>query len=744
MGSNLVPALIMGVAAVFAATIAVYVTHSRWQAHGSKTFSLLMLGVMVWVAGAGLEAGLPAPATKILAAKLSYFGIVSVPPLWLVFAMRYVRHDRWVTRRFLAALAIVPVVTLVLVLTTESHGLVWRSTALNETSGTMVYEHGWWFWIWTGFAYGAIMIGTLMVLALGVRGRAVYRRQGIAIGVGAIIPWISNLIYLTGNSPWPGVDPAPLAFTVVGAIVAWALARCGLFDLTPIARDVLVGNLSDAVLVIDPVGRLVDMNPAASRLFGMGGAHVGLQVEQVLGDWPAMKEFFECRDREKAEVRLRTLADGTGASPSDERYMEVQSTVLHDGVGGMLGCLVVLHDVTARTLAQAVLKESEEALVRDIRERERLERENERLLEDARRRAAEADTLRQAAAAVAASLQLDTAIDRILDEVKRVVPYDAGAVWLVSGDLLVALGMRGPGIERLSRSRAERERDGGWHDWLRGGADAVTVAASLLEGPTREVVERRRPVLIGELGPQTALIPGSPTKGMSSWLGVPLVVHDRLIGLMELANIQAARFGTDEAQMAEAFADQVAVALENARLFEETQRLAVTDPLTAVHSRRYFFDQGEKEFARARRYPPKDLSAIMLDIDHFKLINDRFGHATGDVVLKEIARLCRDELRTVDIFARMGGEEFAALLPETDLSGAFLTAERLRARIESLEAEGIPHTTVSIGIAEATPECAGVGMLLTWCDRALYGAKEQGRNRVNAFTLRDNVQPDFV
>ena len=228
MGSNLVPALIMGVAAVFAATIAVYVTHSRWQAHGSKTFSLLMLGEMVWVAGAGLEAGLPAPATKILAAKLSYFGIVSVPPLWLVFAMRYVRHDRWVTRRFLAALAS-PVVTLVLVLTTESHGLVWRAPPSTRRAAPWSTSTD------GGSGFDRRLRGhndrDTMVLAWGSV-RAVYWRQ-IAMA-GAIIPGY-NLIYLTGNSPWPGVDPAPLAFTVVGAS-SRALARCGLFDLTPIAQ----------------------------------------------------------------------------------------------------------------------------------------------------------------------------------------------------------------------------------------------------------------------------------------------------------------------------------------------------------------------------------------------------------------------------------------------------------------------------------------------------------------------------
>lgn len=729
MRSGMVPAAIMGAAAVISLLIAFYVVHDRRREVGWGSFALMMFGVAFWAVTAGLEAGLSDPEAKLLAAKFSYFGVCSVPTLWLIFAMRYVHHDRWLSRPILALLAVVPVVTIVLVFTTETHGLVWSSTTLNEETGTMVYGHGWWFWVAVGYSYMAMLAGTAVVLTAAATGKAVYRKQALAVGVGALVPWLGNLVYVTGHSPWPGVDPAPVAFAVGGALAGWSLGRYRLLDLSPIARDVLVESMADAMVVIDPDGRLMEFNSAATRLFGLVPTDLGMPARQTMEAWPQMAPLLVCCPREKAEVWLVPAADVDSAGA--ERHMEIQTTLLYDSTGRVVGSLLLLHDVTDHTLAEVQLKKSEETLVRDITERERLEQENVQLLQVAHRRAEEADTLRRAAAAVAASLQLDIAIERILDEVKRVMPYDAGAVWLAAGDSLVAMGMRaavrGETGSRDGHEQKETPRE----------STLVTAALSQLQGPPREVVERRRPVSVGDVRPDGATIPGSPTQGLRSWLGVPLLVQDRFIGLMELASAHADRFGTDDARLVEAFAYQVAVALENARLFEETQRLAITDPLTGLFNRRYFFEQGQREFERAKRYPPKDISAIMLDIDHFKLVNDRHGHVSGDRVLREVAVICRQELRRVDLVARMGGEEFAVLLPETGLEGAVQTAERLRLRIEGFSSLGLPQVTASMGVAQAGDDCTGLDTLLIWCDRALYTAKEQGRNRVAVFARRE-------
>lgn len=166
---------------------------------------------------------------------------------------------------------------------------------------------------------------------------------------------------------------------------------------------------------------------------------------------------------------------------------------------------------------------------------------------------------------------------------------------------------------------------------------------------------------------------------------------------------------------------------------EEMRELANTDALTGIANRRFLMDIAEREFGRAQRYGTP-LSVLMLDIDTFKAINDRWGHPTGDRVIQELAHATLHFVRRQDLCGRLGGEEFALLLPETDAAGALVIAERLRTRIEATEDaradDGtVVRFTVSIGIATQSPADSSFDALLQRADRALYRAKDEGRNR---------------
>lgn len=172
--------------------------------------------------------------------------------------------------------------------------------------------------------------------------------------------------------------------------------------------------------------------------------------------------------------------------------------------------------------------------------------------------------------------------------------------------------------------------------------------------------------------------------------------------------------------------------IELEHLNAEVQRLSIIDELTHLYNRRGFFEMGHREVERAKRFG-KPLSAIMLDIDHFKQFNDRYGHAIGDKVLEEVATRCSLRLRKVDIFGRYGGEEFSVLLPETKIADARITAERLRYHTshEPISTEfGLLSVTISLGIAIFKGDTMGLEELLEHADQALYKAKESGRNRV--------------
>lgn len=168
-----------------------------------------------------------------------------------------------------------------------------------------------------------------------------------------------------------------------------------------------------------------------------------------------------------------------------------------------------------------------------------------------------------------------------------------------------------------------------------------------------------------------------------------------------------------------------------AKYHEEIYRMTIIDGLTQIHNKRYLQEALERDVMRARRHS-RDLCVLMFDIDHFKLINDKYGHLAGDYVLRELARVVSERIRRDEVFARYGGEEFALILPETTLEGAEQLAENLRARVEKhpfqFQGEAIP-VTISMGAALLTEEMSSQD-IVTAADGKLYEAKRGGRNRV--------------
>jgi diguanylate cyclase (GGDEF)-like protein len=169
-----------------------------------------------------------------------------------------------------------------------------------------------------------------------------------------------------------------------------------------------------------------------------------------------------------------------------------------------------------------------------------------------------------------------------------------------------------------------------------------------------------------------------------------------------------------------------------ANYHEEIYRLMTVDALTQVNNRRYFQEALEREYNRALRYK-RELSLVLFDVDHFKAVNDAHGHLAGDAVLRQVAAEVKPKLREQDIFARVGGEEFAALLPEVGPDGALVTAEKVRRIVEGATflVETLPITiTVSVGVTSLDARVKEPTMLYERADGALYEAKNKGRNRV--------------
>ena len=220
-------------------------------------------------------------------------------------------------------------------------------------------------------------------------------------------------------------------------------------------------------------------------------------------------------------------------------------------------------------------------------------------------------------------------------------------------------------------------------------------------------------------------------------LAVPMVGRGRVLGVLTILRDDPDRaFTQDDLDTLRSFAAQSSVAMENVMLHREAQRLSVTDPLTGLWNFRYFQLQADRELESAARFE-RSLSMLIIDLDHFKTVNDRFGHQVGDDVLLEVARRIQAATRVPDVVARYGGEEFVVLLPGTDLDGALATAERIRVAVASSKISitttqdiAPMSVTCSIGVAEHPRHGTTVAGLLRSADAAMYQAKSQGRDRV--------------
>ncbi|MBP7864384.1 MAG: GAF domain-containing protein [Acidobacteria bacterium] len=248
------------------------------------------------------------------------------------------------------------------------------------------------------------------------------------------------------------------------------------------------------------------------------------------------------------------------------------------------------------------------------------------------------------------------------------------------------------------------------------------------------VIRMKRSVYIQDIESDLS-IQNKPYYQTKSFLNILLRSRDRVIGVLNLTDkIDGTPFSSQEFHLACSFAQHLSVAVENCEKYQKILELSITDGLTGLYVHRFFQDTLSREIARAKRHE-NALAVIMMDIDDFKLFNDRFGHQIGDVVLREVAILIRNGLREYDVAARYGGEEFALVLPNTSLSQAKALAERLRSRIASHvvpQGQKKLRVTVSQGVCELLPDM-NKAALIEAADRCLLQAKKEGKNRVVAW-----------
>jgi diguanylate cyclase (GGDEF)-like protein len=347
--------------------------------------------------------------------------------------------------------------------------------------------------------------------------------------------------------------------------------------------------------------------------------------------------------------------------------------------------------------------------------------ENERVFVQLERTKSEQTVLHQASNALGAALTEDSVIDAGLKAAAQIAAYDFAAVTLYDAEHKRHV------VKRAVGEGAETVKDLSFRDNASLTAMAVKNRHYL---PYRGEFDGKQQVVYTRQG---------TLSGMQSLLILPLLVREDPVGTIALAALRKNAFNTSVRPTLQVLANQLAVALANAKAVRRLEELATTDGLTGCLNKRAFLEEMAQRLKAAERFGRK-LSLVVTDIDHFKSVNDTYGHSVGDHVIRGLGEILRKVKRETDIVARFGGEEFCILCEETDAQGATLLAERVREELNNrvFETElGKLKVSASLGVASFPDQAADDQALFDQADKALYLAKQTGRDRVcNASALR--------
>lgn len=326
----------------------------RSRSPGALYFGFMQLAASFWALCELGELLAQEAAAALRWAQFSYLGIATLPVLWFLFALDYSGRLAYLDRRLRGLIFLLPLVTIALVFTNASHGLIWQEViVVSEPRLDLHYEHGLWFWIHTVYSYTLLLLGTVELLVAVLRAPLIYRRQVLVVLSGALIPWLSNLVYLTDFVVLPGIDSTPVAFSLTGLIYTLGLWRVRIFDLAPLARDAVVEYMDAGVLLLDAELELVDANPAAVRLLEIPQPlPAGQPILAVRPELAVLQQGFAHGDDRVQELVLTN---------DHQRVLEVQVKRLLAGRSQPGGWLLILQDVTAMRSAEKTLQTSEES-----------------------------------------------------------------------------------------------------------------------------------------------------------------------------------------------------------------------------------------------------------------------------------------------------------------------------------------------------------------------------------------------
>ena len=526
----IVPLSIAGIVSVI---LAVY-AWSRRATAGAVALTLVTLAVAEWSFGYVFELSSSSLSAKVLWAKVEYLGIASVSVAWLAFVLQYTGHGKWLTRRNIVLLGILPVGTVLLSWTNEVHHLIWtRIDLVDLPDGTVGWSavYGLGFWIHAIYSYVLLLLSTLLLVHLFVHSSRLYRWQAGVLLLSAAAPWVGNIVFVFGLVGVP-FDLTPLGFALTGLAMAVALFRFRLLDIAPVARDAVIESMADGIIVLDANGHVVEANPAAQRIVGCDASRIiGLPLDAALSEHRDLVDHYRDALETGSEVIVAIGPDDDegGSEPSRKaggRHYALHVSRVQSHRGQLTGYLLVLRDITER-------EQTEKAL-----------RTQKGLFEG----------LVAVARATAARPTLGATLQDVLITFSALTGAEYGTLLILNEDGTVTHHVTMHGEERVEEWRkvSDLVMDEGLAGW----------------------VTRHRQLVVIEDTRRDGRWLSDGTSDVRAALSVPIVSGENVLGVITLTHSEPGHFTVENAELVQAAGDQVRLALRNAQIFDAQQRIA--------------------------------------------------------------------------------------------------------------------------------------------------------------------------
>ncbi len=333
----------------FAALITIVLLWRFKRSQEVRFLIFVELFAAIWAVTYALEFASPNLETKKFWSQISYFGIAFLPLSYFLFTTAFSQKNNIINRRNIALLSIIPFITLVLILSNDSHHLVWSDVTYDAELDMAIYHHAIWFWVFFTYSQLLIYTGLINLIYSNFKFTAYYKSQSAILLVASSFPILGNLAYVTRINPYPGFDWTPVSFVLTGLIIALGIFRYRIFDLIPLAKTKLFETMDDGAIVVNNEGIIEDCNPVVYSIFNRQKDSIQHELfDEVFKDYKTLTNAIKDR---LATTQLEISKDGLS------NYYQIQiSPIQHNG--SFSGNLLIMHDITSIRNVETELKKT--------------------------------------------------------------------------------------------------------------------------------------------------------------------------------------------------------------------------------------------------------------------------------------------------------------------------------------------------------------------------------------------------